>query len=321
MDNAGKSSMIVALKKIYNYENDLDELQPTIRVDYYRRQFMGQKLNFFDMGGQAKFRTSYLKNPHYFDDTDIFLYLIDIQDETRFEESMNYLEMVLNQYLDFSSPSSSHSIPQFYIVFSKSDPEYIRFRKTEYEDRKAMIHNLIVSKFTRIKFTYLETSIMEIFSISFAVSFPLLQLLNIMDMENLIKKLNIPIAVDSTGVFEESGMLLGYYSARTFSPLDEGYITSASPLSRIVEGFSYHLSFFKQLKEDNIDVFISDLLQEEGHYLCYRVDNPFHEGFDKYPPTLYFAIISDSTESLKKNTDKWQMLKKNLPQILFSSLK
>ena len=56
LDNAGKTSMLVGFKRMYGYEEEIQNLNPTLRIDYYKRDFLDLRLNFFDMGGQSKFR-------------------------------------------------------------------------------------------------------------------------------------------------------------------------------------------------------------------------------------------------------------------------
>ena len=86
LDNAGKSSMLIALNKMYDYELIIEDLMPTQRIDYHKRLFLNLRLNIFDMGGQQKFRDMYLRKQIYFEDTDVLIYLIDIQAEDRFVE-------------------------------------------------------------------------------------------------------------------------------------------------------------------------------------------------------------------------------------------
>ena len=73
LDNAGKSSMLIAIRKMYDFEEEARNLKPTIRIDYFRREFLNYKLNFFDMGGQQKFREMYIKKPIYFEAVDILI--------------------------------------------------------------------------------------------------------------------------------------------------------------------------------------------------------------------------------------------------------
>ena len=96
LDNAGKSSMLIVLNKMYQFEEELKKLQPTIRIDYYKRDFLGRHLNFWDFGGQSKYRERYLQRKVYFESVSQMIYLIDITDPGRIQESVEYLGQILS---------------------------------------------------------------------------------------------------------------------------------------------------------------------------------------------------------------------------------
>ena len=82
LENAGKTSILRAMSLKYDFRDEILELKPTIRVEYQRTDFLGRKVIFWDMGGQEKYRETYLsKTDIYFAGTDLFLYIIDIQDQ------------------------------------------------------------------------------------------------------------------------------------------------------------------------------------------------------------------------------------------------
>ena len=85
LDNAGKSSALIALRKKYNFYERVKNLKPTIKIDYSSFKFLEiYRINLWDMGGQKKFRKIYVSNPIYFSETNYIYYLIDIQDEIKF---------------------------------------------------------------------------------------------------------------------------------------------------------------------------------------------------------------------------------------------
>ena len=81
LDNAGKSSMLIVIQKLYDFEKQVNNLKPTIRVKYHQLQVFGHQLNFVDLGGQEKYRSLFVNNPVYFSDTDFLYFILDIQDE------------------------------------------------------------------------------------------------------------------------------------------------------------------------------------------------------------------------------------------------
>ena len=118
LDNAGKTSILTALDKKYDFHKDIVSLTPTIRVEYHKTEFLGQKVVFWDCGGQEQYRELYQqKQDIYFDGTDLLLYIIDIQDKERFEISLEYLDMILQHFI-----LNEMDVPLI-ISFHKFDPE------------------------------------------------------------------------------------------------------------------------------------------------------------------------------------------------------
>ncbi|MFX1315196.1 MAG: ADP-ribosylation factor-like protein [Promethearchaeota archaeon] len=119
LDNASKTSFLITLRKKYNFYEHVKQLKPTINVDYSSFDFLNiYCINLWDMGGQAKFGKIYINNPIYFADTNYLFYLIDIQDELRFEESIHYLSDLLDIFriLEYSN--------EIIICFHKCDPKF-----------------------------------------------------------------------------------------------------------------------------------------------------------------------------------------------------
>ena len=90
----GKLYMYQLTCELYEYEDEVHSLKPTIRIDHYRRNYLGYTLDVNDMGGQVSYREKYLQRTVYFEEVDAFLYLIDIQNPERISESLGYLGFV-----------------------------------------------------------------------------------------------------------------------------------------------------------------------------------------------------------------------------------
>ncbi len=66
LDNAGKTSALIALRHKYNFYERVKNLKPTIKIDYSSFKFLNTyRINLWDMGGQKKFRKK-KANPEYF---------------------------------------------------------------------------------------------------------------------------------------------------------------------------------------------------------------------------------------------------------------
>ncbi len=97
LDNAGKTAILNKFGGRLGI-SDLANLKPTKGVDRRHIKAENSDLDLFiwDFGGQAQYRSKYLKNPEqYFLQVDLLIYVIDLQDSERFPESFEYFEQIL----------------------------------------------------------------------------------------------------------------------------------------------------------------------------------------------------------------------------------
>ena len=74
----------------------LKDLLPTKGAVQDRLKVQNINVMLWDLGGQQQYREVYLKEPErFFFDTSAVMYVIDIQDEERFDESIDYLERIV----------------------------------------------------------------------------------------------------------------------------------------------------------------------------------------------------------------------------------
>ncbi|MHA1645936.1 MAG: ADP-ribosylation factor-like protein [Promethearchaeota archaeon] len=258
LQNAGKSSLILSLEKMYDYEKALHELKPTIRIDYFHRTFMGLNVNIFDMGGQKKFRETYLKKPIYFESLDALIYLIDIQDEEKFKESIEYLGKVLD-VINEDNPNKKFPI---HICFSKSDYEIVEKFPSEYQDRQNMLRELIEKSYPMINFKYFQTSVYHIFTVSHIFSnclYPFQEKGKLItnSLQTLLDQLNLDFCV----VFERNGLALGEVFKKNLTH---------NTKFKIISLLSEQLDYYARLEDNDIKIngtksFIGDYL-----HLCYQ---------------------------------------------------
>ena len=259
LDNAGKSSMLVGLKRMYGFEEEVENLKPTIRIDYYRRKFLNLKLNFFDMGGQSKFRDSYLKRPVYFESVNVFIYLIDIQDEERFTQSVDYLYKLVEVLRkgDFNTKDP------IYVCFSKSDFELVSKNMVDFLSRMKMIKDLITQTFSDLKFEYYSTSIYNLYTIIRMISNGLSRYLDGYErMNDILNDFGSSNQVKQALLFDHTGLVINDY----FKAAGEG-LELQNKIDGIISG---HLEFFRQLEEQSIE--ISSTRGADGEFMncCYQ---------------------------------------------------
>lgn len=239
LDNAGKTSALIALRQKYNFYERVKNLKPTIKIDYSSFKFLSKfHINLWDMGGQKKFRKIYVNNPIYFEATDYIYYLIDIQDEIKFEDTVEYLHELLEIYrtLGYSN--------DVIICFNKFDPQFRN--NEEFKDRANMIKNLIKSQNKDIKFEFYNTSYYDISSISKALSRSLNSLLNLESIDDGLNKLVNQFNCRYAILYTDSGIIISdhYLDAMDIREFEE----------KISRKISEDLEFFQRLKDENVNI-------------------------------------------------------------------
>ncbi|MHA1148192.1 MAG: ADP-ribosylation factor-like protein [Promethearchaeota archaeon] len=277
LDGAGKTSILTALDKKYDFEKALTELKPTIKVEYNRTSFLGSPVNFWDMGGQSKYRELYVKRQEiYFDGTNLILYIIDIQDDERFEESLNYLDLVLSFFLD-----NDIDIPLI-VSFHKYDPE-IRGQE-KINNNIEQLRELITNKYSMLKILFQLTSIYDIVSIVQLISYGLSVFdEKFFDLSELLENYIDIFNCASLILFDANGIIISEFYSDSIDA--EIYI-------ELLESIKEHLFLLKRMQEEN-----------------YELDSNFFEIEDKYLSYLHRLVYSDqsffiSVLTHKKNKEK-----------------
>jgi hypothetical protein len=126
LDNAGKTSIILALKREFS---KISAITPTRGAQRRIFNFLGRSVSEWDLGGQELYRISYIKNPgKYFDNTEVCIFVIDIRNKKRIPEALSYLDDVIKKFEELEIN------PPIYIFFHKFDPALERSALNEYSD-------------------------------------------------------------------------------------------------------------------------------------------------------------------------------------------
>ncbi|TFG05648.1 MAG: hypothetical protein EU536_01285 [Promethearchaeota archaeon] len=156
LDGAGKTALLKSIKKEVGFA-DLSAIKPTKGANREEIFLKDQELFILELGGQEEFRKFYIEQPdRFFIETDIIVFLIDMQDDRRYLEAIEYLEQILRtlKYLQES--------PDFIVLFHKLDPDIAKDpmiqEKNEYMEKKVM------TSFAPYTFNY-EIQISSIYNI------------------------------------------------------------------------------------------------------------------------------------------------------------
>jgi small GTP-binding protein len=238
LDNAGKTSILTALDKKYDFSKDVISITPTIRVEYHAMEFLMYHVCFWDMGGQKRYREIYQsKQDLYFAGTDLLVYVIDIQDKERYEESLNYLNMILKNFA-----KNRMEVP-IIIAFHKYDPE-IRSNEIILNDAD-MLRISINNKYPTFKVLYQLTSIFDIISIVQLISYGLSVFdERFFDLSELLESYLGVFKSKSLIIFDKNGIIISEFYNSIIEP--EIYI-------EFLEGIKEHLFLLKRMQEESYE--------------------------------------------------------------------
>jgi len=238
LDNAGKTSILMALNKKYDFQKDIISLTPTIRVEYQATEFLKNRIVFWDMGGQEKYRKMYQeKQDLYFADTDLLVYIIDIQDTQRIETSLTYLDAILQNF-----KINKMNVPLI-IAFHKFDPEFSR-NEGMIEEIESLREHLL-KKYPSFKILFQQTSIYDIISIIQLISYGLSVFdEKFFDLSELLEKYLIQFESESLILFDKNGIILSEYYKDNIEP--EIYV-------ELIESIKEHLFLLKRMQEESYE--------------------------------------------------------------------
>jgi len=232
------------------------------------------------MGGQEKYREIYLKRNVYFLDVNQLIYLIDIQDEGRFDESVEYLGKIL-EILRENEYDKSHEI---FICFSKMDYDQMFTEKPEYIEHMARIRKMIFTTYPDFKFRFYSTSIFNLYSIVKMVSESLKVFVKgYKEIIDALEDYGTTYGPEMVILFDSTGLIIAdfikNYDDQTKNTLD-----------KIV---NEHLEFYKQLEEESVEIMSSRGFDGQMMNCCFQFSIPSKpvEEEDKDKKNFYISLV------------------------------
>lgn len=277
LDNAGKTTIIYGIQREFS---KIAFLKPTRGAQRRIFEFMGREIAEWDLGGQISYRISYLKNPgKYFDDTEIAIYVIDVQNKVRLPESISYLVDVVEQFRKLEIA------PPIYIFLHKYDPALRRNALNEMKNLEVEIKEKIKRKVDYKQIFYYNTSIYDLPSIIKAMSEILLSLYSKSELiEKTITEFGKKTYSDGIVLLDDNSLIIGSYykdeetknllSASTpyFLTLNDSFVfTEVQPGRReeddhmVVQRYGRNF-LFKQLSlKEGINPYYILMLKQDTH--------------------------------------------------------
>jgi len=120
LDNAGKTSVINILQRELGLDTLLN-IKPTIGILREQVELQSLKMTLWDLSGQKSYREAFILEEKnlIFEEVDIIMLVVDIQESSRFQEIFEYLDNIIQVLTKFNEQ------PIFIILFHKADPDFI----------------------------------------------------------------------------------------------------------------------------------------------------------------------------------------------------
>jgi GTPase SAR1 family protein len=283
LDDAGKTSIILAIKEKFGYIEKVEKLKPTKLVERDVFQFLNLEIIRHDFGGQEQYRDDYLRNPHkYLANTDIVYYVIDVQNNDRYTESAEYLDGLLLYYKEVRE-----YIPVM-ILLHKFDPKLKEDRDL---NKRVLLLKQSLLKYKEFQIYFFETSIFDIKAIMDAFSTGLSFLYENIEMlynyfEDVSKNLNLVFI----SLLDSAGITIGeYYTALRL--IDKLKI------------YNLYLEVLKKVKSENKELYEFSDKFTNGKRFSGVIEVLSLSGFD-----FYLLLIIEEQEDLEKTIGALDMI-------------
>ncbi len=97
LEGAGKTSIVSRIFKFFSTD-EITKITPTVLMDasVFSLKIVQRPISVLDLGGQEQFLQQHLNNPTIFTNTNIIIYVIDIQRPDKLKLTLNYFARIKN---------------------------------------------------------------------------------------------------------------------------------------------------------------------------------------------------------------------------------
>ncbi|MBD3198182.1 MAG: hypothetical protein GF317_24240 [Candidatus Lokiarchaeota archaeon] len=278
LDTAGKTSIIMALQREFS---KIAILSPTRGAQRRIFEFLGKNISEWDLGGQKSYRISYLKNPNkYFDNTEILIYVIDIQDKDRKNESLSYLKDVMKKLDELEIA------PPIYIFFHKFDPVLSKSAYSEYSDLIVNLKQEIKNSIDHEELYFYNTSVYEFPTLIKAMSEILLSLYPKADLiDKTITEFARKVKSDGVAILDDNSLLIGSYYKNEFT---KNILNASMPYFLTLHD-SFHVVDKNLTANERIKNHV--MVQRDGRYFIFK-QIFLHEDI----PPYYLLLVKEKPD-------------------------
>ncbi|UYP48212.1 hypothetical protein NEF87_004497 [Candidatus Lokiarchaeum ossiferum] len=221
IDNSGKTSIVKTFQREFKA---LSKLKPTKGIERTKINFLDKEIVIWDLGGQSKLRQKHIKKAEInFSDIDECFYVIDIQDQSSFNDAINYFQAVRVAILEYSPEAKIN------IVINKLDPGM------ELDADTMRLAETVGQKFVEmakpLEADIFHTSIFNPISVIHALSKALMGNSILMDnfgviFSEFVEKNNFQENIDFIIIYSENFVEIGSYFA---SSVDQEMMKNVAP--------------------------------------------------------------------------------------------
>ena len=284
LDNGGKTSILAVLQDKFSIIKDL---LPTRGVSREKLDFFGYPIISWDLGGQIQYREKlYFNKPElFFGEADLVLYVLDVQDPTRFEEAANYFKRVLEVLLELKE------YPPILIILNKSDQDVRRTLTWQKNvDTLKSKFDLILSHYEKFKAEYCDTTIFQKETVMQMFSNALMKVSETSEIiENILEDFATQIEARALSLISMDGLIFGSHFR---SKSDEMLVNNSALLLQTLSNFHNSLGL---LRERSIS------LPLPLNAITIRGEKLFEYSELEIP--VYLWLLSEKPEKLEEKID------------------
>ena len=293
LDDAGKTSIILALQREFS---KIANIEPTRGAQRRIFEFLGKSISEWDLGGQETYRISYLKNPDkYFAETEVAIYVVDVQNRQRVQESLSYLNDVIAQF------KKLEITPPIFIFFHKYDPALTRNVYQEFDKVVLYFREKVLTNVDYTISAFYKTTIYNLSTVISAMSEILLTLYPKANLiQQTISEFGEKSDVEGIEIIDQNAFIVGWYYKN--EKIKDILVSSTPYFLSLNTSFTY---------ADNTDEKGEDkmILQRFGKYFIFK---KFSLNEEAVP---YYILISKDNPEI--DTEDFKALINILCEILY----
>lgn len=240
LDRAGKSSILSMLKRgkpLLEIRLLINKLMPTAGESLERLTIAGLPIHMHELGGHEEYRSVYLEKPEeYFLNSQGLIFVIDLQDSTRFEAAKGYLKKIRDLLTFLGIP-----LP-IYTFLHKNDPSVLKSVEQSIINLKNDLESL--TNFLFVTSIYEPATIANAFTLIIQNSLPVTHWLNEGLTRLAIEELKTPYVS-----IIDKGVILGEYSAFMYSTTEQ----IREKVQNQLYGVNEQKPFYVLVEKQNID--------------------------------------------------------------------